>query len=683
MTAEGAAGRWRRDELDVALPGAGRAIQTVASVLLMVDPRDLGLVSQIRSPHHEAPTIYLYEAVPGGVGLSERLWKRHDELIAGAADLITACACEAGCPACTGPRLEPHVDAKALALRLLGDLGAPVATPGGQPMIEGGATLAHRLERYRAAAHTLTARDDGPPIATPSAELAERLAAATDGEVVVTPEGIIVRCEVPARSIPVDRRRLATLPGQPPPQAPLVCLDTETTGLATAAGTVAFLIGLGWWEGDRFRQVQLLLPDHAHERALLTALAATIAPTAWLVTYNGRGFDWPLLVARYRLARRSAPLACRAPRPSADRSAPVPPPDGRRQAADGRGAAPRAPPGRRRRRLGDPRPLPAIPAQRLGDELVEVVRHNDQDVRSLARLLVHLEVQLGDPDRRAEAAPGDLAGLARAFAREHRLGEALACLDDAADAADSAGLAHAVAQRPGFDGPRRGAVVVAAYAGRFRRARPTTARWPRAAPNRGVPRSVDRRAHHDRSRPPAPPPRPARRGSRGLAIRWPSGPGRPGIVASIELAKLHEHRLRDREAAICAAHPWSRDRRATATARAPRAGARGRPASTSRSPSARHGRHRYAGPSPSPGGDDVETTGMAATEPGRTAARSGTPDQARTLDQAATPPRPRTRAPDRDPDRHCRRNRRLHDRCQERPEEGVAGAGRVDVDGRP
>ena len=48
--------------------GAGRAIQTVAAVLLMVDPRDLGLVTQVRSPHHEAPTIYLYEAVPGGVG---------------------------------------------------------------------------------------------------------------------------------------------------------------------------------------------------------------------------------------------------------------------------------------------------------------------------------------------------------------------------------------------------------------------------------------------------------------------------------------------------------------------------------------------------------------------------------------------------------------------------------------
>jgi DEAD/DEAH box helicase domain-containing protein len=124
LTAESVASRWRRDELDVALLGAGRAIQAVAAVLLMVDPRDLGLVSQVRSPHQEAPTIYLYEAVPGGVGLSARLWARHDELVAGAADLIASCSCDGGCPACTGPRLEPDVDARALALRLLAELGA-------------------------------------------------------------------------------------------------------------------------------------------------------------------------------------------------------------------------------------------------------------------------------------------------------------------------------------------------------------------------------------------------------------------------------------------------------------------------------------------------------------------------------------------------------------------------------
>ena len=127
LTADRVRDRWRRDELDVALLGAGRAIQTIAAVLLMGDPRDLGLVTQVRSPHSEEPTIYLYEAVPGGIGLSERLWQRHDELVTGAAELIAACPCETGCPACTGPRLEAGMDAKGLALRLLRELRGPEA----------------------------------------------------------------------------------------------------------------------------------------------------------------------------------------------------------------------------------------------------------------------------------------------------------------------------------------------------------------------------------------------------------------------------------------------------------------------------------------------------------------------------------------------------------------------------
>jgi DEAD/DEAH box helicase domain-containing protein len=128
-----AARGWSRSDLDVALLGAGRAIQAVGSVLLMVDPRDLGLVSQVRSPHNQAPTIYLYEAVPGGVGLSERLFERHHELLRGAAELIAGCACESGCPACTGPRLEPEADAKALALRLLRALAAEDALTSTSP----------------------------------------------------------------------------------------------------------------------------------------------------------------------------------------------------------------------------------------------------------------------------------------------------------------------------------------------------------------------------------------------------------------------------------------------------------------------------------------------------------------------------------------------------------------------
>ena len=147
--------------------------------------------------------------------------------------------------------------------------------------------LARRLDRYRAAPRDaardpdLDEREPLPHARVDGHVLAERLAAAVDGEVVRHPRGAVVRCEVPARTIPVDRERLATLPGQPPPDAPLVCLDTETTGLATAAGTVAFLVGLGWWAGDSFRQVQLLLPDHGDERALLDdAGVARSRPTA-------------------------------------------------------------------------------------------------------------------------------------------------------------------------------------------------------------------------------------------------------------------------------------------------------------------------------------------------------------------------------------------------------------------
>ena len=110
---------WRRDELDIALSGAGRALQTVASVLLMSDPHDLGMVAQVRSPHAERPVIYLYDSVPGGVGLAARLFDRHAELVSGAYDLVEACRCSEGCPACVGPRLEAGGLGKEHARRLL------------------------------------------------------------------------------------------------------------------------------------------------------------------------------------------------------------------------------------------------------------------------------------------------------------------------------------------------------------------------------------------------------------------------------------------------------------------------------------------------------------------------------------------------------------------------------------
>lgn len=50
-----------------------------------------------------------------------------------------------------------------------------------------------------------------------------------------------------ATRIEIDRSVLTDLPYGVPIDQPLLCFDLETTGLATGAGTLAFLVGLGWW----------------------------------------------------------------------------------------------------------------------------------------------------------------------------------------------------------------------------------------------------------------------------------------------------------------------------------------------------------------------------------------------------------------------------------------------------
>jgi hypothetical protein len=86
-------------------------------------------------------------------------------------------------------------------------------------------------------------------------------------------------------------------------------LDTETTGLSGGTGTAAFLIGVGWVEGDAFRVRQYFMRDYNEEPALLEALARDLAGFERLVTFNGRQFDVPLLETRYRLDRGRFPLA--------------------------------------------------------------------------------------------------------------------------------------------------------------------------------------------------------------------------------------------------------------------------------------------------------------------------------------------------------------------------------------
>ena len=88
-----------------------------------------------------------------------------------------------------------------------------------------------------------------------------------------------------------------------------VFLDTETTGLAGGTGTAAFLIGLGWVDGERFRVRQYFMRDYHEEPALLHALGAELRRFDRLVTFNGKMFDVPLLDSRFRLSRERFPLA--------------------------------------------------------------------------------------------------------------------------------------------------------------------------------------------------------------------------------------------------------------------------------------------------------------------------------------------------------------------------------------
>ncbi|MBI4247764.1 MAG: ribonuclease H-like domain-containing protein [Candidatus Rokubacteria bacterium] len=88
----------------------------------------------------------------------------------------------------------------------------------------------------------------------------------------------------------------------------LLFLDTETTGLAGGTGTYAFLVGAGWIEGDRFVVAQYFMRDFDEEPALLAALAPLLERASGLVTFNGSGFDVPLLETRFILARRRWPV---------------------------------------------------------------------------------------------------------------------------------------------------------------------------------------------------------------------------------------------------------------------------------------------------------------------------------------------------------------------------------------
>jgi DEAD/DEAH box helicase domain-containing protein len=110
------------NDIQFALLGVANVLIHIAPLYLMCDPMDIRVVPQVKALHNKLPTIFFYDRYPGGIGLSERLYEVHGNLMGQAKNLIANCGCLSGCPACVGPIEEVGLLGKQLALDLLTQL---------------------------------------------------------------------------------------------------------------------------------------------------------------------------------------------------------------------------------------------------------------------------------------------------------------------------------------------------------------------------------------------------------------------------------------------------------------------------------------------------------------------------------------------------------------------------------
>lgn len=87
-----------------------------------------------------------------------------------------------------------------------------------------------------------------------------------------------------------------------------IFLDTETSGLAGGTGTYAFEVGVGRFTEDGFRLAQFFMRHPGEEPALLAGLTKFMDGMKAVITYNGKGFDIPLLNTRYTLMGMNSPF---------------------------------------------------------------------------------------------------------------------------------------------------------------------------------------------------------------------------------------------------------------------------------------------------------------------------------------------------------------------------------------
>lgn len=171
--------------------------------------------------------------------------------------------------------------------------------------LHGRATPSHNTERAPSGAPSRIAFPDGGEESTPfgpayvidrRVELAHPGSGGPRGWDSIAPVGALARLTRDSRwrELPLDQ---------------VLLFDTETTGLAGGTGTYVFLAGAGYFSqrgdgGIDFRVRQYFLRDLGEERAFLYALSSFLDQFRALVSFNGKSFDWPLLVTRFLLQRQ-------------------------------------------------------------------------------------------------------------------------------------------------------------------------------------------------------------------------------------------------------------------------------------------------------------------------------------------------------------------------------------------
>ncbi len=105
------------------LGALGYLLGNIAPFFVMCDRKDIGIHTEEASTlAHDLPIICIYDQVAGGIGLSAKLYARHERIFRAAYDQIQSCQCNEGCPACTGPVAENGSGAKDHAAAILSSL---------------------------------------------------------------------------------------------------------------------------------------------------------------------------------------------------------------------------------------------------------------------------------------------------------------------------------------------------------------------------------------------------------------------------------------------------------------------------------------------------------------------------------------------------------------------------------